>query len=207
MRFGRLADAAALTGVSDEGPRRDRLFDMLMRRIDALQQHRAGVLALLRALPVDPCLALLLAAANLRSMRWMLEGAGISAVGPHRHAARAKGCSPCGCGRCAPGSAMRATTSPPPWPRSTRRSPAAEDATAGSAAAAQRPAAHRARANPARGGAGARRLRREPNPRRSRWRRMPTSQGAIRWAATRRSFIPSTRRGRRPRNSPSSSPT
>ena len=82
MRFGRMADAAALTGVSDEGSRRDRLFDLLMRRIDALQQHRAGVLALLRALPMDPCLTLLLAAANLRSMRWMLEGAGISAVGP-----------------------------------------------------------------------------------------------------------------------------
>jgi hypothetical protein len=82
LRFGRMADAAALTGVSDEGSRRDRLFDLLMRRFDALQQHRAGVLALLRALPADPCLALLLAAANLRSMRWMLEGAGISAIGP-----------------------------------------------------------------------------------------------------------------------------
>jgi hypothetical protein len=82
MRFGRLADAAALTGVSDEGSRRDRLFDILMRRFDALQNHRAGVLALLRALPADPCLALMLTAATLRSMRWMLEGAGISAAGP-----------------------------------------------------------------------------------------------------------------------------
>ncbi len=82
MRFGRLADAAALTGINEEGSRRDRLFDILMRRLDMLQQHRAGVLALLRALPFDPCLTLLLAAVNLRSMRWMLEGAGIGAVGP-----------------------------------------------------------------------------------------------------------------------------
>jgi ubiquinone biosynthesis protein COQ9 len=82
MRFGRLADAAALTGIGEEGSRRDRLFDILMRRLDVLQQHRAGVLALLRVLPLAPCLSLMLAAANLRSMRWMLEGAGISAVGP-----------------------------------------------------------------------------------------------------------------------------
>ena len=82
VRFGRMADAAALTGISEEGSRRDRLFDILMRRLDVLQKHRAGVLALMRAVPLDPCLGLMLAAANLRSMRWMLEGAGIAAVGP-----------------------------------------------------------------------------------------------------------------------------
>ena len=82
MRFGRLADAAALTGIGDEGSRRDRLFDILMRRIDVLQKHRAGVLALMRGVPRDPPLALLLAAANIRSMGWMLEGAGIPTSGP-----------------------------------------------------------------------------------------------------------------------------
>ena len=40
---------------------RDRLFDILMRRIDFLQRHRAGVLALLRHLPADPPTALALA--------------------------------------------------------------------------------------------------------------------------------------------------
>ena len=39
-------------------------------------------MALLRALPTEPCVAALLAAANRRSMAWMLEGAGISARGP-----------------------------------------------------------------------------------------------------------------------------
>ena len=82
MRFGRMADQAALALAPREGPHRDRLFDIMMRRIDALQSHRAGVLALMRALPGDPCLAALLAATNLRSMGWMLEGAGISAHGP-----------------------------------------------------------------------------------------------------------------------------
>ncbi len=82
LRFGRLADQAALAGAAHEGPHRDRLFDLVMRRLDALQPHRAGILALARALPADPCLAAMLAAANLRSMGWMLEAAGVSTRGP-----------------------------------------------------------------------------------------------------------------------------
>jgi ubiquinone biosynthesis protein COQ9 len=79
--FGRLADAQALTGALTEGPVRDRLFDILMRRFDFLQTHRAGVLALVRALPGEPVLALCLARATLTSMGWMLEGAAVSAQG------------------------------------------------------------------------------------------------------------------------------
>jgi ubiquinone biosynthesis protein COQ9 len=81
-RFGVLADQAALLDASDEGPVRDRLFDLLMRRFDVLQTHRAGVKALLRALPADPASALLLACASKRSMRWMLQAAGVTATGP-----------------------------------------------------------------------------------------------------------------------------
>jgi ubiquinone biosynthesis protein COQ9 len=79
--FGRLADAHALTGALTEGPVRERLFDVLMRRFDFLQTHRAGVLALLRTLPAEPPLALCLARATVTSMGWMLEGAGVSAQG------------------------------------------------------------------------------------------------------------------------------
>jgi len=81
LRFGRLADQAALTDTPSEGPVRDRLFDLLMRRFDLLQAHRAGVEALLRALPTDPALALTLACGTMRSMRWMLQAAGITATG------------------------------------------------------------------------------------------------------------------------------
>ena len=49
LRFGQLADTHALTDALDSGPVRERLFDVVMRRFDALQQHRAGVLALLQA--------------------------------------------------------------------------------------------------------------------------------------------------------------
>lgn len=82
IRFGRLADAAALAGAPSEGAVRDRLFEMLMRRFDVLQAHRAGVVALLRHLPFAPPLAALLGCASLASMGWLLEAAGVSARGP-----------------------------------------------------------------------------------------------------------------------------
>jgi AcrR family transcriptional regulator len=78
IRFGRMADQAALASAATEGAPRDRLFDLLMHRFDVLQQNRAGVLALLSALPAEPPTALLLGLATRRSMKWMLEAAGIS---------------------------------------------------------------------------------------------------------------------------------
>jgi len=80
-RFGRLADEQALTGALDEGSTRERLFDVLMRRFDALQAHRAGVLALLHHLPADPPLAMGLAASTAASMGWMLDAAGVAPIG------------------------------------------------------------------------------------------------------------------------------
>lgn len=81
MRFGRMADQAALTGIATDVSVRDKLFDVIMRRIDVLQSHRAGVDAVLRLLPGTPPLALLLAAATERSMRWMLDGCGVRTSG------------------------------------------------------------------------------------------------------------------------------
>jgi hypothetical protein len=90
MRFGRLADQAALTGAAEDGPPRDRLFDAVMRRFDVLQANREGVRALLRALPANPALAMEMALATQFSMGWMLEAAGISGSGL-RGMLRAKG--------------------------------------------------------------------------------------------------------------------
>lgn len=81
LRFGRLADQAALRGLLTEGTPRDKLFDALMRRFDSLQAHRDGMLALLAALPSNPPLALLLGVATQRSMAWMLEAAGLESTG------------------------------------------------------------------------------------------------------------------------------
>jgi ubiquinone biosynthesis protein COQ9 len=81
LRFGVMADQAALGDTSPDSSTRDRVFDMLMRRIDVLQAHRDGLLALLRSLPTDPPLAVLLALATRRSMRWVLEAAGVPTRG------------------------------------------------------------------------------------------------------------------------------
>jgi AcrR family transcriptional regulator len=72
--------AAPPEGEPDERPR-DRVFDLLMRRFDALQPYRAALDVLARDLPTDPLAALAAGAGLLRSMRWMLEAAGISAEG------------------------------------------------------------------------------------------------------------------------------
>jgi len=79
--FGRQADAAALSGVLTSGSTRDILFDILLRRFDFLQAHRAGVLALVKFLPACPPLAVTMLELNLTSMGWLLEGAGVDATG------------------------------------------------------------------------------------------------------------------------------
>jgi len=81
LRFGVMADQAALANVSMGEAPRERLFDMLMSRFDVLQQHRGGIMALLAAMRTDPGTSLLLYGATLRSMKWMLDGAGIPATG------------------------------------------------------------------------------------------------------------------------------
>lgn len=81
LRLGRLADQAALADPPREGTVRDRLFYLLMQRIDVFQAHREGVLAVLRGLPSEPATTLVLGLATRRSMRWMLGAAGVAAYG------------------------------------------------------------------------------------------------------------------------------
>ncbi|HXP02636.1 MAG TPA: TetR family transcriptional regulator [Stellaceae bacterium] len=81
--FRRIDEAALGAPVETEtGERpRDRVFDLLMRRFDALQPYRAPLTALRRDLPFDPLSALAAGAALLCSMRLTLEAAGISTDG------------------------------------------------------------------------------------------------------------------------------
>lgn len=92
LRHARALDVAVLgsTVPDPRGTPRDRLFDALMRRLDALQPHRAGVLRLLDDAKRDPLLGFGLLAALPRSMAWMLEAAGIGTAGL-RGALRVKG--------------------------------------------------------------------------------------------------------------------
>ena len=65
---------------ADERPR-DRLFDLLMRRFDALQAYKPALDVLRRELLHDPPTALCAGVSLLRSMRWMLEAADIPTSG------------------------------------------------------------------------------------------------------------------------------
>ena len=81
LRFGVMADQAALAGGASEPAARERLFDMLMLRFDALQAQREGVRALLAHIRTDPATGALLYGATLRSMAWLLDAAGLRAGG------------------------------------------------------------------------------------------------------------------------------
>jgi AcrR family transcriptional regulator len=75
--------------LAEETPR-DRLFDVLMRRLEALAPYKEAVRSIMRSARRNPGLALALNAMALRSQKWMLEAAGIGAHGP-RGALRAQG--------------------------------------------------------------------------------------------------------------------
>lgn len=78
------ADDEVLSGSDSslEGePRRDRLFDAIMRRFDALTPYKPAIRAMLREAPGDPLASLCRLPRLLNSMGWMLESAGISTVG------------------------------------------------------------------------------------------------------------------------------
>jgi AcrR family transcriptional regulator len=85
-------DRAVLAGgedITDEPPR-ERLFDVLMRRLEAMAPYKEAVRSMLRSARRDPPLALALNALAVRSQRWMLEAASINASGP-KGALRAQG--------------------------------------------------------------------------------------------------------------------
>lgn len=72
--------AAPVEAEADERPR-DRVFDLLMRRFDALQPYKPAFAKLRRELPMDPPAALAAGAGLLHSVAWMLEAAGIATTG------------------------------------------------------------------------------------------------------------------------------
>jgi AcrR family transcriptional regulator len=65
-----------------EEPARERLFDVLMRRLETLKPHREAVHSLLRSARRNPPLAMALNGLAVRSQQWMLTAAGINASGP-----------------------------------------------------------------------------------------------------------------------------
>ena len=83
--FREVDDKVAAEGTyspDDPNPARDRLFDVLMRRFDALNPHRAAMAALARDLPFDPPAAAKAACRINRALKSALETAGLSPQGP-----------------------------------------------------------------------------------------------------------------------------
>lgn len=75
-------DKAVLKGAAaaDES-KRDRLFDIVMRRFDTLADRKNALRALSRDIACDPLAAACLGLRLRRSLVWMLEAAGVSASG------------------------------------------------------------------------------------------------------------------------------
>jgi len=86
-------DRAVLAGADAdmaEEPPRERLFDVLMRRLELLEPHKAAVRSLQRSAARNPGLALALNGMAVRSQQWMLTAADIGSAGP-RGMLRAQG--------------------------------------------------------------------------------------------------------------------
>ena len=69
-------------GDMAEEPARERLFDVLMRRLEVLSPYKQAVRSLLRSTTRNPGLALALNGMGARSQQWMLTAADIKASGP-----------------------------------------------------------------------------------------------------------------------------
>jgi AcrR family transcriptional regulator len=74
-------EEADLTGL----PPRDRVFELLMRRLETLVPYRAGLKRLARDARADPCVVLLTACRLERSLVWLQDVAGL-----RRHGVRAR---------------------------------------------------------------------------------------------------------------------
>lgn len=83
--FSRRIDRIVLEGTSDElagEPVKERLFDVLMRRLDALTPYKLGLECVYDWARRDPLAAAALNREAVNSMRFMLEAAGIDSEGP-----------------------------------------------------------------------------------------------------------------------------
>jgi len=75
------AMAAPVGEALTEDSARDRLFDVIMRRLDTLAPHKQAVRAILRDARCDPVMLCAGRASFSRSLAWMLDCAGLSSSG------------------------------------------------------------------------------------------------------------------------------
>jgi hypothetical protein len=83
--FNRRIDRVVLEGISDDladESVKDRVFDVMMRRFDALAPYRDALKRMVPALRRDPLALGALNGLALNSQRYMLESAGVDTEGP-----------------------------------------------------------------------------------------------------------------------------
>lgn len=82
QRIDRATLEGAEAGAKEDGSIRDRLFELFMRRFDALQPNKGAVAAIVREAPLNPLSALCAGGRLLRSMLWIASVAGVPTGGP-----------------------------------------------------------------------------------------------------------------------------
>jgi AcrR family transcriptional regulator len=83
--FSRNIDKKVLDATGDDligEPAKERLFDVLMRRLDALTPYKLGLEGISDWVKRDPLAAAAINGVTVNSMRFMLEAAGIDSEGP-----------------------------------------------------------------------------------------------------------------------------
>jgi len=73
--------AGGTADMAEESPR-EKLFDVLMRRLEILAPHKEAVRSLMRSASRNPGLALALNGLTVQSQSWMLNAADIKVAGP-----------------------------------------------------------------------------------------------------------------------------
>jgi len=84
-RFSRRTDRALLKALKTqpvEGDAHDRLFEVVMRRLEILAPHRAALKSILDAPAGNPTAMVMLAASAATTQRWMLAAAELEEDGP-----------------------------------------------------------------------------------------------------------------------------
>jgi AcrR family transcriptional regulator len=83
--FSRQIDRQVLEGTTDDlagEPARERIFDVMMRRFDALEPYKEALRRITQDLRYDPLSIAALNQVSLNSQRFMLAAAGIDTEGP-----------------------------------------------------------------------------------------------------------------------------
>lgn len=81
IQLNNMVDKAMLCRIEPYPTLREGLFDLFMRRFDAFQDYRGGIITIMHAIPFDPALAAFSSAATLNTVKWIADAAGLDRRG------------------------------------------------------------------------------------------------------------------------------